>query len=437
MPLTDIAIRTAKPGGKDYKLTDGQGLYLLVTVRGAKLWRIDYRHGYKPGTDKPRRLTLALGAYPAVSLRDARERRDAARKLISQGVDPGETRKAQKTAMQERAANSFEVIAREWLARWKANKAPSHIEKVSARLENDVFPWLGLRPIAEISAVEVLETLRRIERRGAIETAHRAKQNISQIMRYAIATGRALRDPCPDLRDAMMQTKGGHFASITDPESVGKLMCDIDSYTGGYVVRAALLLTPLVFARPGELRKARWSDIDFDKAEWRYTTSKTGAEHLVPLSRQALAILSDLYPLTGRSGLVFKGQQPGKPISDGTINSALRRLGYDTQRDITGHGFRAMARTMLAEIHEMKPEWIEHQLAHAVPDMNGTAYNRTKYIKQRRNMMQVWSDYLDTLRAMVTPDAKRPQTTQNKQTIVMPATKRPVYAVRQLGTKPK
>jgi integrase len=399
MATTDIAIRTAKPGAKDYRITDERGLYLIVATKGGKLWRFDYRHGIKPGTDKPRRLTLALGSYPDVSLKEARDKRDEARKLLASGIDPGEHRKAHKAALLGRAANSFEVVAREWLEKWKANKAASHIEKVSARLENDVFPWLGERPVADIAAPEVLEVLRRIERRGAIETAHRAKQNISQVMRYAIATGRAVRDPCPDLKDALMQTKGGHFASLTDPASVGKLMRDIDRYTGGHVVRAALALTPLVFARPGELRNARWADIDFEKGEWRYTTSKTATEHIVPLSRQALEILNDLYPFTGRSGLVFKGQKPGKPISDVTINSALRRMGYDTQKDITGHGFRAMARTLLAEEQNMTPEWIEHQLAHAVPDMNGTAYNRTKYIKQRRDMMQVWADYLDKLRA--------------------------------------
>ncbi|GHT95346.1 integrase [Betaproteobacteria bacterium] len=398
MATTDTAIRTAKPGTKDYRITDERGLYLIVATKGGKLWRFDYRHGIKPGTDKPRRLTLALGTYPDVSLKEARDKRDEARKLLANGIDPGEHRKAHKAALLGRAANSFEVVAREWLEKWKSNKAASHIEKVSARLENDVFPWLGERPVADISAPEVLEVLRRIERRGAIETAHRAKQNISQIMRYAISTGRALRDPCPDLKDALMQTKGGHFASLTDPASVGKLMRDIDSYTGGHIVRAALALTPLVFVRPGELRNARWADIDFEKGEWCYTTSKTSTEHIVPLSRQALEILNDLYPATGHSGLVFKGQKPGKPISDATVNSALRRMGYDTQKDITGHGFRAMARTLLAEELDQTPDWIERQLAHVTSETNGTAYDRAQFLKHRRPMMQVWADYLDKLK---------------------------------------
>jgi integrase len=395
MATTDRAIRTARYGEKDYRISDERGLYLIVTSRGSKLWRFDYRHGIKPGTDKARRLTLAFGAYPDVSLKEARERRDEARKLLAQGVDPGDKRKEQKRLTE----TTFNVVAREWFQKWKTGKDEIHASKVFNRLENDILPWLGTRPITEITAPIVLEVLRRIEKRGAIETAHRTKGNISQIMRYAIATGRAERDPCPDLKDALQTTRKGHFPSIIDPVRVGKLIRDIEHYDESYVVRAALALAPLVFVRPSELRRARWANIDLDKGEWRFLVTKTTTEHLVPLSRQAVSILRDLFALTGHREWVFAGLSQGKPIGINTINGALRYLGYDTKKDITGHGFRAMARTLLAEELDQTPEWIEHQLAHVVPDPNGGAYNRTRYLKQRREMMQIWADYLDTLKS--------------------------------------
>jgi integrase len=391
MALTDTAIRTAKPGVKSIKLFDEKGLYLLLAPTGGKWWRLDYRFEGK-------RKTLSMGVYPDIGLKDARERRDEAKKLLANGIDPGENRKAQKAGRLERAANSFEVVAREWYGKWKVGKADAHHDKVIHRLENDVFPWLGGVPVAEVTAPKVLEVLRRIESRGVVETARRVKGNISQVMRYAIATSRAERDPCPDLKDALKTAEVKHFASIIDPVRVGELMGALERYSGSYVVRAALMLSPLVFVRPGELRHAKWADIDLDKAIWSYYVSKTKVDHLVPLSRQAVEILRDLQPLTGHYEWVFKGMKSGRPISNNTVNTALRALGYDTKEDITGHGFRAMARTLLAEELDQTPDWIERQLAHATKEANGTAYDRARFLKQRRPMMQLWADYLDKLK---------------------------------------
>ncbi|MDR1888351.1 MAG: integrase arm-type DNA-binding domain-containing protein [Zoogloeaceae bacterium] len=391
MPLSDTAIKNAKPAAKPYKLADEKGLYLFVTPAGGKLWRMQYRFEGK-------QKLLALGKYPDISLKDARERRDEARKLLANGVDPGEVKKAQKTAKQVRAANSFEVLAREWFEKWKTDKAESHYRKVIARLENDVFPWLGGVPVSDVTAPLVLAVLRRIESRGVIDTAHRAKESISLVMRFAIATGRAERDPCPDLRGALQPLTHTHMAAITDPKEVGRLLRAISEFKGLYTVRAALLLAPMVFVRPGELRAAKWADISFERAEWRYVASKTRTNHLVPLARQAVALLQEIYPLTGHGAHVFPGRDPQKSISNSTINAALTRMGYDTRTEMTGHGFRAMARTLLAEELHFPAEIIEHQLAHRVPDSLGEAYNRTRFLKERREMMQAWADYLDRLR---------------------------------------
>jgi len=392
MPLTDIAIRSARPADKPQKLYDGGGLYLEVSPAGGKWWRLKYRFG---GKEK----RISLGVYPDVSLKDARERRDNARKLLANEVDPGENRKVQKAAKVERSANSFEVIAREWFAKNRDTWAVSHADKLITRLEKDVFPWLGGKAIAEITAPDVLSVLRRIEGRGTNETAHRAKSNISQVMRYAIATGKAERDPCPDLRGALPPLRHVNFASITEPSKVAELLRAMDAFRGTFVVKSALLLSPLLFVRPGELRKALWADIDLDKAEWRYFVTKTKIDHFVPLASQAVAILKDLHALTGHGDHVFPGRDPQRPMSETAINAALRRMGYDTKTEITGHGFRAMARTILHEELHQKPEVIEHQLAHKVPDALGTAYNRTKFLKERKAMMQIWADYLDRLKA--------------------------------------
>ena len=390
MPLTDTAVRNAKPGAKPIKLFDERGLFLIVTPSGGKWWRLKYRF------DNKEKL-LSLGVNPDVSLKAARIRRDELRTLLANGIDPGVHRKVMEAAHTDRAANSFEIIAREWFAKHSPNWAPSHSDKIIKRLERDIFPWLGGRPIAEINAQEILVSLRRVEARGALETAHRAQQNCGQVFRYAVATGRALRDPCGDLRGALPPVKGEHFAAITEPAAVGELLRAIDGFRGTFIVQCALRLAPLFFVRPGELRKAEWAHVDLDNAEWRYIASKTKAEHLVPLASQAVAILRELHAQTGHGRYVFPGRDPQKSMSEAAVNAALRRLGYDTKTEITGHGFRAMARTILHEAIGIAPEIIEHQLAHRVPDSLGTAYNRTKFIKERCAMMQQWADYLEGL----------------------------------------
>ena len=392
MPLTYQAIKKAKPADKPFKLFDEKGLFVIVTPAGGKWWRLKYRIA---GKEK----LLALGTYPDVGLARAREKRDEARKLLADGIDPGELRKATKTQQAERAANSFEAVAREWFAKHLADKAENHREKVIRRLEKDVFPWLGGRPIAEITAPELLATIRRIEARGAVDTSHRVMQSCGQIFRYAVATGRAERDPTSDLRGALQPVKTEHLPALVEPKAVGELLRAIDGFRGSFQVQCALRLAPMLFVRPGELRKAKWADFDLDRAEWRYLATKTKTEHIVPLASQAVAILRELQPLSGHREHVFPGREPAKPMSDAAINAALRRMGYDTKTEITGHGFRAMARTLLHEELGFAPEAIEHQLAHKVPDTLGAAYNRTKFLKQRTAMMQAWADYLDKLKA--------------------------------------
>jgi len=393
MPLTDTGIKKAKPTDKPVKLADGGGLYLLLNPNGSRWWRLDYRFSDK-------RKTLSMGTYPDTGLKDARDKRDAARKLLAAGVDPGEQRKAEKTAGSDRAANSFEVVAREWFGKQSATWATNHASKIISRLERDVFPWLGARPIADASAPDLLKILRRIEDRGALETAHRALQNIGQVFRYAIATGRAERDPTPDLRGALAPWRPVHFASITEPVKVGELLRAMEKLRAGLVVKSALLLAPLLFVRPGELRQAEWTEIDLDAAQWNIPAArmKMREPHLVPLSAQAVAILRDLYALTGRGRHVFPGRTDKTAMSNNAVRLALRRIGYGKD-EMSGHGFRAMARTILDEVLHVRPDYIEHQLAHAVRDPNGRAYNRTAHLPARREMMQQWADYLDALKA--------------------------------------
>ena len=394
MPLSDTAIRNAKPGDKAKKMFDGGGLYLEVSPKGGKWWRLKYRFD---GKEK----RLSLGVYPDVSLKDARERRDEARKLLANEIDPSENRKAKKAAKAERASNSFEVVAREWFAKHEPNWSPNHANRIIRRLERDIFPWIGSSPVADITAPQLLEAVRRIEQRGALETAHRALGNCGQVFRYAVATGRAERDPTGDLKGALPPVKGAHFAAVTDPKKVGGMLRAIDAYEGTLIVRCALRLAPLVFVRPSELRHAEWKDIDLDAAEWRYTVSKTDTQHIVPLSRQAVEILQELHPLTGRGRYVFpsaRNPKGDRPMSDNAILSAMRRMGIEKD-EMSGHGFRAMARTILDEVLGFRPDYIEHQLAHAVRDPNGRAYNRTAHLPERRKMMQDWADYLDKLKA--------------------------------------
>lgn len=395
MPLSNTAILNAKPTNKLYAMTDERGLCIQIQPSGGKWWRFRYRFEGKA-------KMLSLGVYPDVGLKEAREKREEARKLLAAGVDPGENRKAQKASRIEVNSNSFEVLAREWLESRKSSVTPGQTAKTLAIFENDVFPWMGKTPVAEVEATAVLAVIRRIDQRGARYTAHRAKQRISQVMRYAIATGRAQRDPCPDLKGAIPPAQGENHPSLTDPASVGEMLRAFDGFKGTFSVSCALQIAPRVFVRPGELRKAEWAAIDLDKAEWRYFINKTKTEHLVPLAKQVVDLLRELQPLTGHGRYVFPGRDPQKTMSDAAVNAALRRMGYDTKTEITGHGFRAMARTILHEELHIKPEVIEHQLAHKVPDALGTAYNRTKFLKERKEMMQLWADYLDKLKAGAT-----------------------------------
>jgi integrase len=394
MTLTDVAIRKAKPADKTQRLFDGGGMYLELSPAGGKWWRLKYRFG---GKEK----RLSLGTYPDTGLADAREKRDAARKLLAAGVDPGEQRKAAKAAGEERSANSFEVMAREWHAKQSATWVDLHASRIMLRLENDVFPWLGSRPIADITAKELLATVNRIADRGAVESAHRVLQNCGQVMRYAIATGRAERNPATDLRGALPPVKQTHHAAIIEPIAIGGLLRAMDGYQGSLVTKSALRLAPLVFVRPGELRHAEWGEFDLDGAQWNLPAEKMKMReaHIVPLAPQAVAILRELYSLTGRGRYVFpSARSPQRPMSNNAVLSALRRMGYTTD-EMSGHGFRAMARTVLDEVLHFRPDYIEHQLAHAVKDPNGRAYNRTAHLIERRKMMVGWADYLDTLKA--------------------------------------
>jgi integrase len=391
MPLTDIEVRHAKPREKPYKLSDERGMYLEVTPTGAKYWRMKFRHA---GKEK----RLALGVYPEVGLKDAREKRDAARKLLADGIDPAAVKKARKAAAVAETTSSFEAVAREWFGKFAPGWAPTHSDKIIRRLERDIFPWLGNRPIAEISAPDLLAVLRRIENRGAVETAHRAHQNCGQILRYAIATGRAERDTSADLRGAIPPSKERHHPSLTDPKAVGELLRAINGYTGSFVTKCAMQFAPLVFVRPGELRKAEWTEINLAAAEWRIPAEKMKmrAVHIVPLSTQAAALLSELKPLTGNGRYVFPGARTvTRPMSENTVNAALRRLGYGSD-DMTGHGFRSIASTLLNE-QGWNRDAIERQLAHAERDSIRAAYNYAEHMPERRKMMQAWADYLDGL----------------------------------------
>jgi integrase len=401
MKLTDAVIKAktkglqalAKETGKPQKLPDGAGLYLLFTPAGSRSWNGKYRIA-----GKEKRATYGL--YPETTLAQARKRHQDARKLLAEGVDPAEKKKADKRAAKLAAANSFEAAARTWLSEHhRPHVADSTYSRTASWLERDVFPWIGRRPISEIDAPEVLAVLRRVDARGKRHTVHKIRGSISMIFRFAVAQGLCGRDPARDLVGAIPPAQEKHFAAITDPKELGALLRVLDGAGGSFITQCCVKLLPMLFVRPGELRAAEWAHIDLDRAEWRYTVSKTNTDHLVPLPAQAVAILRELHQLTGGGRYVFPGVRDHQlPLSSTTINALLKRLGYDTKTEVTGHGFRATARTLLAEQLGQRPEVIEHQLAHAVPDTLGRAYNRTKFIKERQHMMQAWADYLDTLR---------------------------------------
>ncbi len=404
IPLSDMKIEKTKPTEKETKLFDGGGLFLLISQQkyssdgkplpASKLWRFKYHFN---GKEKK----LSFGTYPAITLADARQRREDAKKLLANGVDPGEMKKAQKAAQGEQDLNTFEVIAREWHSKFSHTWVASHAQHKLERLEKNVFPWIGKRPIKEITSPDVLAVLRRLESRGILDTAHRVRFECSSIFRYAVATGRADRDPVADLKGALPPVKNGHHAAPTDPKAVTPLLRAIDDFTGSFVVKCALQLAPLLFVRPGELRAAEWLEFDFDSAEWNIPAEKMKMKvaHLVPLSKQALQVLYELKPLTGHSKYVFPcHRSPLRCMSENAVNAGLRRMGFE-KSEITGHGFRAMARTILDEVLQIRPDFIEHQLAHAVKDPNGRAYNRTAHLVERKKMMQLWADYLDSLKA--------------------------------------
>lgn len=395
MPLTDIQIRQAKPREKAYRLSDGRGLYLEVTPAGSRCWRLKYRFA---GKEK----RLAIGMYPRVTLKDARKATDLAKDQLEQGIDPSQAKKAKKLTQTEAQLNNFETLALEWHKQQAANWSESYTNKVLRAIQRDLLPYLGTLPLDDITPPQLLAVLRRVESRGATESAHRIKQVAGQIFRYGVATGRAQRDITPDLKGALSTHQTQHFPAITEPDKVGKLLRLLDGYEGTSTVRAAMKLAPLVFVRPKELRHAEWQEIDFDKAEWRIPAEKMkmGVDHIVPLSRQAIEVLAEQKILTGHwGGYVFpSARSPRRPMSDNAILSAFRTMGI-SKEEMTGHGFRAMARTLLDEILEERVELIEHQLAHAVKDTLGRAYNRTTHLPQRMMMMQRWADYLDVLRS--------------------------------------
>jgi integrase len=395
MPLTDIQIRNAKPLDKPFILSDGGGLYIQITPSGGKLWRLKYRHA---GKEK----LLSFGKYPVVSLADARQNRDDAKKILANDTDPSDVKRLEKQQREIISANSFEAVAKDWFERHLSQKAETTKDRVIRRMERFVFPYVGKRPIAEITAPDILQVVRRVETHHSLDTAHRVQIEIGQIIRYAVQTGRAVSDPTPALRGALPPVKKIHYASPADDhKKVGELLRTMDAFSGSPIVQAAITILPMLFCRPGELRVMKWADVDLEAGEWRYVATKTDTPHIVPLPLQAISVLRDLHPLTGNlsGGFVFSGGRSSmRPMSDAAINAAYKRLGIDTKKELTGHGWRSVARTMLHERLGYAPEVIERQLAHAVKDANGEAYNRTRFIDERRKMMQAWADYLDKLK---------------------------------------
>ena len=395
-PLSDVQVRNAKPQDAEYKLLDGYGLFLLVTPTGGKLWRLDYRIGDK-------RKTMALGQYPAVSLADARQRREDARKLLANGQDPGVVKKAVQEAAAVAAASTFERVAAAWFEKRKPEWVESHVVSIKGRLDNYILPAFGCKPIAEVTAADVRTMLLKIEARGTVEAAKRVKVICGQVFRYAVAHDLVAHDPSAALKPSELfrKVEKRHFAAITDPKELAPLLRSIDGYGGSIETRCALRLLPMLLMRPGELRHLEWSEIDVESSQISIPAEKMKmrSAHVVPLSKQVLAILEEIRPLTGAGKYVFPSTRSAeRPISDNTLNACFRRMGYDSDT-VTAHGFRATARTIMDEVLGFRPDIIEHQLAHAVKDPNGRAYNRTAFIEDRRRMMQHWSDYLDGLKA--------------------------------------
>jgi len=389
--LTALAVKNAQPRERPYKLSDGGGLYLLVTPAGRKYWRVKYRF-------RGKETVAAVGVYPAVSVAVARAERERIKTELAAGINPNQVKRIARAAGIEASTHSFKAVALEWLEEVHRHAVvPDHYERNKRRLELDAFPSLGHRPVGEIDPPELLACLKKIQKRGHLETANRVKSLCGQVVRYAITTGRATTDPTPSLKGALKTAKVKHHAAITDPDEVPGLLRAMYGYGGTVVTIAALKISSMVFVRPGELRQALWADVDLKAAQWAFQPSKNGDPLIVPLPSQAVAVLKELHELTGRGKYVFVGARSNdRPMSNATIKAALDRMGF--KGEMTAHGFRAMARTILAERLNYPPEYIEQQLAHSVRDANGRAYNRTAHLEQRREMLQTWANYLDALR---------------------------------------
>jgi integrase len=395
VPLTDVQVKNAKPKDKPYKLADGGGLYLEVAPSGSKLWRMKFMQA------SGKESRLSFGSYPEVSLAQARSARGTARQLKAADIDPGQAKRDLKQARATAATYTFEVLARQWLSKTAADRADSTQEKNTSWLEKNIFPEIGAMPISTIKPRNVLTALQKIEARGAIESAHKIKQLCGQVFRFAVAAGLAERDVTADLRDALSAVPQAHYAAITEPKQVAELLRSIQAYNGHPYSTAALKLSPLIFQRPGEVRAMEWVELDLDAAEWRIPGHKMKMknDHIVPLATQAVELLRAIRPMTGHGQFVFPSIRTGQRcMSENTINAALRSMGY-SKEVMTAHGFRAMARTIMDEVLGERVDLIEHQLAHAVKDPNGRAYNRTAHLPARRVMMQRWADYLDKLKA--------------------------------------
>jgi integrase len=404
-PLTDTQVRTAKPKDKTYTLGDGDGMYLEITPTGAKFWRMAYRQA----NGKPNRLTF--GKYPEVSLANARDKRLAARTLLEQGIDPSQHKKESQREQNEANANTFEAVARQWLETTGRKRGEETQSRVVSWFVRDVFPFIGATPINTLRPREILSVMERMQARGIIDSMRRVLGYISKIFRFAMRYEMVDRDPTVGLSEALEQRTQRNFAAIIKPMEVGELLRKIDGYEGHHCTIAALKLAPLVFVRPGELRSAEWSEIDLDTGEWNIPGAKMKMkkDHLVPLSTQAVGLLRAVHTISGHGKYVFPGIRTSERcMSENTVNAALRGMGY-SKEVMTGHGFRAMARTIMREVLKEPQDLLEHQLAHMVKDPNGNAYNRTSFLPDRRAMMQRWADYLDELKcgAKVLPFAAK------------------------------
>jgi integrase len=393
MALTDTQLRNAKPKAKDYSISDSLGLSILITAKGGKWWRFRYRHLGKP-------KLMSFGTYPEVSLLQARSKRDEARALVADDKDPSEARKQKKADEKLNSENTFQAVADAWHSLHNRNKSERHKQRIRRWLDVYLFPSLGAKPISKITAPMVLEATTILQKQGKLETAHRVIQVAGQVFRYAIQKGFATYNPAPDLKGALPPPVVKNMAAMIEPKDFANLLRNIDNYRGTLTVQCALKLAPLLFQRIGELRHMKWSDIDFESNEWRYFVNKTKTPHIVPLSVQAVSIIKTMQTYSGNGEYVFPGGRTHeRPMSENAINAALRNMGYDTQQEITGHGFRAIAQTLGEQELGLDPKHIERQLAHAVANPLGTAYERAQFLKDRKVMMQKWADYLDELKA--------------------------------------